>query len=114
MFDNLGDNVKRSQEQCIKNGQWISKAPYGYKNVTLTIRPKNIEIDPEQAPFVVKIFELYAQGNNSFQTIAIKNACRRLCKNISGKSITARTVEIILKNPFYMGMMKHEKSITSS
>ena len=31
----LGDNVKRSQEQCIKNGQWISKAPYGYKNVSL-------------------------------------------------------------------------------
>lgn len=37
----LGDNVKRSQEQCIKNGQWISKAPYGYKNVTLPSGAKN-------------------------------------------------------------------------
>ena len=101
----LGDNVKRSQEQCIKNGQWISKAPYGYKNVTLPTGAKNIEIHPEQAPFVVKIFELYAQGNNSFQTIALKMRAECFPITDRGKSITARTVEIILKNPFYMGIM---------
>lgn len=101
----LGDNVKRSQEQCIKNGQWISKAPYGYKNVTLPSGLKNIEIDPEQSPFVVKIFGLYAQGNNSFQTVALKMREQNFAKTSRGKSITARTVELILKNPFYMGMM---------
>lgn len=102
----LSDNVKRSQEQCIKNGQWFSKAPYGYKNVTLPNGQKNIEIDPEQSPFVVKIFELYSQGNNSFETIAIKMRAQSFAKTSRGKSIKSRTVEIILKNPFYMGMMK--------
>lgn len=102
----LSDNVKRSQEQCIKNGQWISKAPYGYKNVTLPTGAKNIEIDQEQAPFVVKIFELYAKGNNSFQTVASKMRAQGFAKTSRGKSITARTVELIIKNPFYIGMMQ--------
>lgn len=107
----LGDNVKRSQEQCIKNGQWFSKAPYGYKNVTLPTGQKNIEIDQEQAPFVIKIFELYAQGNNSFQTIAAKMKLESFAKTSRGKSITARTVELILKNSFYMGMMCIKKQL---
>ncbi len=102
----LSDNVKRSQQECIKNGQWFSKACYGYRNIALPSGAKTIEIDPEQAPFVIKIFELYAQGNNSFYTIALKMQALCFAKTARGKSITARTVELILKNPFYMGMMK--------
>ncbi len=101
----LGDNVKRSQEQCIRNGQWISKAPYGYKNVTLPSGQKTIEINHEQAPFVIKIFEEYAKGNNSFQTVALKMKAEGFPLTARGKSITDRTVEIILKNPFYIGTM---------
>ena len=102
----LGDNVKRSQEQCIKNGQWISKAPYGYKNITLPSGEKDIVIDEIQGPFVVKIFNLYAKGNNSFQTIAVKMREQNFPKTSRGKSVTTRTIELILKNPFYMGMMR--------
>lgn len=101
----LSDNVKRSQEECVRNGQWISKAPYGYKNVSLPCGTKHIEIDPVQAPFVVKIFEEYAKGNNSFQTIAAKMKAAGFPLTSRGKSITHRTVEVILKNPFYIGMM---------
>lgn len=100
----LGDNVKRSQEQCIRNGQWISKAPYGYKNVALPSGQKTIEVNQEQAEIVVKIFEEYAKGNNSFQTIAVKLK-EGFPLTSRGKSITDRTVEIILKNSCYMGMM---------
>lgn len=101
----LSDNVKRSQEECVRNGQWISKAPYGYKNVSLPCGKKHIDIDPVQAPFVVKIFEEYAKGNNSFQTIAAKMKAADFPLTARGKSITHRTVEVILKNPFYVGMM---------
>lgn len=107
----LGDNVKRSQDECIRNGQWISKAPYGYKNITLPSGEKTIEIDSNQAPFVIKIFELYAKGNNSFQTIAIKMRSEGFAKTSRGKSVSVRTVELILKNPFYMGMMHIKKKL---
>lgn len=102
----LSDNVKRSQEQCIKNGQWVfSKPPYGYKNVTLPNGKKDIQVEEEQAPFVVRVFELYAQGNHSFQTIAARLKVGTTMKTSRGKPITARTIELILKNPFYIGSM---------
>lgn len=101
----LGDNVRRSQEQCIKNGQWPSKAPYGYKNVSLPSGQKTIEIHPEQGPFVVKIFQEYAKGNKSFEMIA-QELKYEFPLTGQGKSITDRTVEIMLKNMFYVGKMK--------
>ena len=103
----LSDNVKRSQEQCIKNGQWVfSRPPYGYTNITLPSGQKDIHINQEQAPFVVKMFELYAQGNHSFNTLVIKMREAGFPRTARGKSITVRTVELILNNPFYMGLMR--------
>lgn len=102
----LSDNVKRSQEQCIKNGQWVfSKPPYGYKNVTLPTGQKDVQVDPEQAAFVVKIFETYAKGNYSFETVALKMRSEGFSKTSKGKGVTSRTMELILKNPFYIGNM---------
>ncbi len=100
----LGDNVKRSQEQCIKNGQWISKAPFGYKNISLPSGQKTIVINEIEAPFVVKVFEAYAMGNISFQTLAATMK-PNFPPTARGKTVTARTIELILKNPFHMGLM---------
>ena len=61
---------------------------------------------PEEIDDYVSIlFEEYAKGNNSFQTIAAKMKAAGFPLTSRGKSITHRTVEIILKNPFYIGMM---------
>ena len=103
----LSDNVKRSQEQCIKNGQWVfSRPPYGYKNVTLPTGQKDVQTNEIQAPFVIKMFELYAQANHSFNTIVTKMREADFPRTAKGKSITVRTVELILNNPFYMGLMR--------
>lgn len=32
--DSIADNVKRRFEQKLRDGEWIGKAPFGYKNVT--------------------------------------------------------------------------------
>ncbi len=31
--DAISDNVKRAQEQMLRKGIWVSKAPFGYKNI---------------------------------------------------------------------------------
>ncbi|GMU18906.1 MAG: hypothetical protein AMXMBFR12_00980 [Candidatus Babeliales bacterium] len=101
----LSDNVKRSKEQSAKNGEWSQKAPFGYKNVTLLNGKKSIEVDPENAPYVIKMFELYATGIKSFQTIA--NEMDKLgIKNAEGNKIYASRIECTLKNPFYCGIMR--------
>lgn len=101
----LGDNVKRSQEECRKNGQWISKAPYGYKNISLPSGQKSIIVNEEQAVFVRKAFTLYQGGLHSYQTVATELRAQGFAPTDRKASATARTIELILKNPFYMGMM---------
>lgn len=100
----LSDNVKRSKEQSIKNGEWVSKAPFGYKNVSLPSGKKTIEVDEYRAVYIVKMFELYATGNHSFQTIA-QETNRWGIKNARGNPFMPSTIEFILKNPFYYGTM---------
>lgn len=101
----LSDNVKRSKEQSIRNGEWSSKAPFGYKNVSLPSGKKAIEVDPQTAPFVVKMFELYNTGIHSFKTIA--NEMGKLgLKNGESNPIYPSRIEITLKNPFYYGVMR--------
>lgn len=101
----LSDNVKRSKEQSVRNGDWITKAPFGYKNITLSTGKKTIEVDLVNAPFVIKMFEMYATGIHSFQTVA--NEMNKLgLQNAQGNPLGASRIEITLKNPFYYGIMR--------
>ena len=85
----LSDNVKRSKEQSAKNGEWSAKAPFGYKNVSLPTGKKTIEVDPVNAPYVVKMFEMYATGIKSFQTIA-QEMNKLGIKNAEGNQILSK------------------------
>ncbi len=101
----LSDNVKRSKEQSVRNGEWITKAPFGYKNITLPTGKKTIEVDLQNTSFVIKMFELYATGVYSFQTIADEMNKLGL-RNAHDNPIGASRIEITLKNPFYFGVMR--------
>ena len=102
----LSDNVKRSKEQGYKNGSWSAKAPFGYKNITLPDgKTKDIVPDPYESLLVIKIFEMYAGGNQSFQTIA-QEMNRLGLKNASGNLFLPNRVELTLKNHFYYGVMR--------
>lgn len=105
----MSDNVKRSQAQNLKDGVWTSKAPFGYKNITLGDgRPgsgkKNIVVDPETLPYVIKMFEMYASGNNSLATITTEMNKIGM-RNAKGGDILPSRVEVTLKNSFYYGVM---------
>lgn len=65
----LSDNIKRSKEQAAKRGIWMGLAPTGYVHVTNDKGEKAIVLDPDRAPFIKKLFEMYATGNHSLQTL---------------------------------------------
>ena len=65
----LSDNIKRSKEQAAKRGVWMGLAPTGYMHVTNEKGEKTIVLDPDRAPFIRKLFEMYATGNHSLQTL---------------------------------------------
>jgi DNA invertase Pin-like site-specific DNA recombinase len=55
-------DVREGLERRIKEGWFVGKAPYGYRNVRKNGRGI-IEIDPEAGPHVRRIFELFAYHN---------------------------------------------------
>ena len=100
--DNLRENVKRGLRQKIRNGVWPGWAPVGYLN---NPRTRGIDIDPDKAPNVVKMFELYATGKYTLHSLA--NWCKEngLVGNL-GKPLVIANIQKNLQNIFYLGLMK--------
>src|SRR3989338_292213 len=64
----LSDNIKRSKEQAAKRGIWMGLALTGYMHCVNDKGEKTIVPDPQRAPFIQKLFEMYATGSHSLQT----------------------------------------------
>ena len=102
--DNLSENVLRGLRQKLRRGEYPSKAPVGYLN---DLRTHKIIIDPEKGPLVRKAFELYATGNHTLESVGAKLRDAGLIGTRGGLPDT-RTIELILKNPFYYGVFKYK------
>jgi DNA invertase Pin-like site-specific DNA recombinase len=105
--DSLSENTKRGLRQKIRNGVWPSWAPVGYLNNPKT---KMIDIDPEKAPKIKKLFEFYATGNYTFNSLSKWCKENDLRGNL-GKYISTSNIPIILRNIFYIGLMKYKSEI---
>ncbi len=106
----LSDNVKRSFEQKRRSGEWIGKAPIGYINIKDEKGNKDIIPDPQNAHFIISIFELYATGNHSFKIVRDKMTKAGLRSSV-GKALALSMIEHILKNPFYYGEMRSKEKL---
>ena len=94
----LKDNVKRSQEEKIRNGEWLSKAPFGYRNIR---REGRSWIEPDaNADIVRDMFRLYATGTYSMKRM------REIVAEKHSVEKSLSQVDKILKNPFYTGIMR--------
>ncbi len=101
----LSDNVKRSKDHALRNGVWSCKAPVGYKNVTDSSGNKTLEINMERAPFIKKLFTLYATGNYSL--LKLSQEMKELgWVTSNGRAVATSQFDRFLDNPFYYGMMK--------
>ena len=100
--DAISDNVKRAQEQMIRKGEWIAKAPFGYKHIKQADGIKNIIIDEFEAAIVKKCFELYATGAYSLDLLKQKiNKEHRF-------NWSKGYLNYLLNQPFYYGMMLYK------
>ena len=96
--DSLSEKTKSRMEAGVKQGRWLWVAPVGYTNAN-----KQIIVDTERAPLVVKAFELVASGN--FATIdAVRRQITALgLQTRKGRALTKQTFARMLNNPFYCG-----------
>jgi len=98
--DAISDNVRRAHEQKLRKGEWLSKAPMGYKNITNEQGNTDIIVDEKTSHIVIKAFELYATGAYSMELLSKK------LNDEHGCSFHKGNLSKVLKNPFYYGIMK--------
>ena len=93
-IENLKDEVKKGLREKAEQGLYPGRAPLGYKNNRAT---RGIDLDPNRAPVLRSIFEMYASGRFSLSTL------RREVFQKTGLKISKAHLERILKNPIYAG-----------
>lgn len=97
--DAISDNVRRAQEQMLRKGDWLSKAPFGYKNITKEDDSADIIVDDYASTIVKTTFELYATSAYSMDLL-----CKKI-KEEYGIAWPKGYLGKLLNNPFYHGVM---------
>lgn len=106
---NLSEEVKKGQKEKIAQGWRPSVPPVGYLTVGEKGHKTHI-IDPDKAPFIIKMFELYATGNYSTPALG-KVMYKEGLRGKSGKEIGKSRIYDMLSDPFYYGAMKWNEEV---
>ena len=76
-IENLREEVKKGMREKAGQGIYPGRAPLGYRN---NRADRTIEVHPENAPLVHRIFELYASGQYSLSQL--KKAVQAKTENV--------------------------------
>jgi len=103
---NLREETIKGLNGRLKQGLYPFRAPIGYLDNGKG-RPKTP--DPERAPFIREMFDLYVSGLHSLRSLQAEMNLRGL-RNLAGKPLSLTGVETILNNPFYVGLIRIKRS----
>jgi len=102
--NNLSEEVKKGQKEKLAQGWLPTSPPYGYTTVGEKGRKIHI-IDEKTAPFMRRMFELYASGNYSLTALREKLYEEGFRSTQGGKLAKSR-LDDLLRDPFYYGAMR--------
>jgi site-specific DNA recombinase len=110
-----GAEVSAKMGQKAMNGGTLGRAPLGYLNVTDNIEGRRINtvaVDPERAPFVKLAFDLYSQGQMTFQDIADELTDRGLFTRATARwpagPVSDSKIHQMLRDRYYLGEVRYK------
>lgn len=117
-YKTINRRLQRGRVASIKEGKYVgSVPPYGYDRVKLE-RDKGFTLvpNPEQAPIVKMIYELYTKGemgqDGAYHRIGLYKISKRLnamgVPPKYGDRWTAAVVRDLMRNPVYIGKLRWE------
>lgn len=99
---------KRGRLLSVAAGNFIgNRAPYGYNRIAIMEGKKKchtLEINPDEAPVVKLIFDMYLQGNGAFKIIERLHELG--IRPPKGKQWAQTTIGTILQNEHYIGKVR--------
>lgn len=102
---------KRGRYLSLAAGNFIgNRAPYGYNRITIQEGKKKchtLEINPDEAPVVKLIFDLYLKGNGAFKIIDRLHELG--IRPPQGKQWAQTTIGTILGNEHYIGKVRWDR-----
>lgn len=130
----ISEKVINTSEKLRSDGKCLYVAPIGYLDEGASQKTDRLNkpLDPERAPLVKHLFELYATGEWSLSQLTKwahkqgltskprrkKRTQDQMLANIEAadipktiRPISKTGIENTLKNPFYIGKLKHKDSV---
>lgn len=105
-IERTSERTKIGIEGAIKSGH-LTRVPFGYMKDVNGPDKKKVVIDPETAPIVKRIFEIYLEGYSQDEVAKrINNEYPLLCKKMTVKSI-----ENIIRNETYAGFYRFNRKL---
>jgi site-specific DNA recombinase len=124
-----GADIRYKMGQKAKNGGTLGRAPLGYENAGIKFEGREIRsviVDVERAPFIKRLYELYATGEYSLERLQAQirdeGLTTRPTSRRPGGQVSLEEVRLVLRNPYYRGIVtykgeqypgRHEPLITS-
>jgi DNA invertase Pin-like site-specific DNA recombinase len=102
-IDNLSEESRKGMLEKARQGMWPSYAPLGYRNVSGLDGKRWIEPDPDLAPIILQMYEMYAIGTHSLKEVAKVGHQNGLAYRKSRDKVPTSTVHKILRNRIYTG-----------
>ncbi|PHS65774.1 MAG: hypothetical protein COB12_06795 [Flavobacterium sp.] len=99
---NLSEEAKKGLYGRLKQGIYPWGAPVGYDN---TGKGNLKKVNPIQSELIKQLFDLYVSENYNVRTLSVEMEKRGL-RNKNGNRVCKNGITTILKNPFYIGLMK--------
>ena len=105
--ENLAEEVKRGMREAASRGYWMgSRTPYGYNRVMVADGAKKrptLELDPDAASVVKRIFDLAESGTGMLKITRILND--EGIASPTGKLWSKNGIHFILRNEVYTGTL---------
>ena len=99
-----GQRVSACMMERVKQGIWCWKAPFGYKNSRNELNKKVITVDEKRAELIKLIFNKFSNGLYTLEDLR-KITNDDGLKTWKGKPISSQSINKIIKNKFYIGIM---------
>ena len=105
-INRLKDDGRNTKYTKLENGELPWQAPFGYKNIELDRRHKDVITDEFKAGVVSQIFKQYSTGAYSLETLT-----RKINKDYN-LHLSRSNMLSILRNKFYIGLIYDKETNT--